>query len=138
MKEGRILICNRDSTAIEGKTIDKCRVAISHNTDHNQIILTFTDGSYCVLHIDVDENTGGSNFIDAFCCEMSSYRTPPHFFNHEGKVVFEKFIRDQIELGIIDPMPQEDLQKIIDDRKEKIRASEYERYLELKAKFENE
>ena len=54
------------------------------------------------------------------------------------KVVFEKFIRDQIELGIIEPMTDGDLQKIIDDRNEKIRNAEYKRYLELKAKFEAE
>lgn len=139
MKDGRIFICRDGGASIEGKTIDKCRVATSREeTDHNQIIISFTDGTYCVIHIDEDESTYTRYFLDAFCPELSSYRTPPHYFNASMKVVFQKFIRDQIELGIISPMTDEDLQKIIDDRNEKIRNAEYKRYLELKAKFETE
>lgn len=137
MKEGRIFICKDGGVSIEGKTIDKCRVTISsEHTDYNQIIISFTDGTYCVIHI--DDDTYHNCFFDAFCPELSSYGTPPHYFNSSMKVVFEKFIRDQIELGIISPMTDADLQKIIDDKNEKIRNAEYKRYLELKAKFDPE
>lgn len=139
MKEGRIFICKDGGVSIEGKTIDKCRVAISsEETGYNQIIISFTDGTYCVIRIEEDDATYNRCFFDAFCPELSSYGTPPHYVNAYMKVVFEKFIRDQIELGIIEPMTDEDLQKIIDDRNEKIRNAEYKRYLELKAKFETE
>ena len=125
---------------LKGKIIDK--VGFTYDTtdeEKNQLIIKFTDGTFICVGI-------RSNYDDSFrfhmdnmrADELSSYYPhPEHYMDVDGNIHLDYYLQMQVDMGLIEPMSDEDLKKMIKEEIKKREEVEYKQYLKLKDKFEN-
>ena len=108
------------------------------NYDNNQLIITFTDGTYIHIGIDKDYFECSDHYLENIVIH------PLHAFHNMGdcyvkddKVVYSPCRSMQIEMGVHPHIDEQALVKAVNDKKEKEFQEEYQTYLRLKAKFEN-
>lgn len=122
---------------LTGKVIDK--VAFNRNTlysDENQLIITFTDNKYIAVSIEYDD-VEREHYIDNLCpLNILSYSKPPCRILSDGSVVFDTYIKQQLDLNIIEPIPDDIIKNIIEEHKKREEDRDYQLYLKLKEKFE--
>lgn len=71
-----------------------------------------------------------------YCAELSNYRSIPHLIDINGKFHLAEYIREQIEMGVIEPMSDEKIVEIMNEEMEERRKNRYKQYLKLKEEFE--
>lgn len=122
---------------LTGKVIDK--VAFNRNrlySDEEQLIITFTDNTYIAVSIEYDD-LNKEHYIENLCpLNILSYSKPPCRVLSDGTVIFDTHIKQQLDLNIIEPIPDDTIKNIIEEHNKCEVEREYHLYLKLKEKFE--
>ena len=137
-KEKRIILDSGVHDTLKGKVVDTYAFCKGHNDvdEESHLIIKFTDGTYICVGVDMDELDASSVFDNKFCPELSSYFSLPYYIDVTGKFHLEDYLRQRIEMGVIEPMSDEDVEKIVKNEMEERRNKRYKEYLKLKAEFE--
>ena len=134
----------KDYNALSGKVVDKIAFSDSGSHDENIFIIIFTDKTFVAAgahYRDLESNDDEpqlENFyvMDPKCVNNGDYRCHVRV-SRDGEVHFDEWITILRDLGIW-KMTDEEVLKIIEENKKKETEQEYQTYLRLKAKFENE
>lgn len=128
--------------SLSGKTVDKAAYNYdSEDLDKNQFIITFTDGTYVSIGISKRDGYLLTEHVldNKPIVPLESYDPYPDFYvDANGGIHLTHDVRQQIALGIIEPLSIETIKELLEAEKRKTREREYAQYLRLKAKFENE
>ena len=54
----------------------------------------------------------------------------------DGNIHLDYFLQMQVDIGLIEPMSDDELKKMVKEEIKKKEEAEYKQYLKLKAKFE--
>ena len=123
-----------------GKIVDAYAFSKGYGNceESSHLIIKFTDGTFICVGIETDEwDCCNYTLNNKYCAELSNYRSIPYHIDIHGKFHLADYIREQIELGIIEPMPDEKIDEIINKELEERRKNRYKQYLKLKEEFEN-
>lgn len=144
-KEYEKIILANDTpyNALEGKVVDK--VAFYNKGDYGQHIclITFTDKTYIALGADYEDLDAGkdepklrNHFICPPQCWNSGNFRHHMYVDNDGKIIYDRYIQILRDLGFWKFTDEEEMNIIKEDKKRKEDA-EYQQYLRLKEKFEN-
>ena len=138
--EKRIILNSGVHDTLKGKVVDTYAFCKGHHDvdEESHLIIKFTDGTYICVGVDMDELDASSVFDNKFCPELSSYLSLPYYIDVTGKFQLEYYLRQRVEIGVIEPMLDEDVEKIVKNEIEERRKKRYKEYLKLKAEFEGE
>ena len=138
--ENRIKLDGGIHKTLYGKIVDTYAFSkgYENSEETSHLIIKFTDGTYICVGIETDD-WGSCNYIlnNKYCAELSNYRSIPYLIDINGKFHLPDYIREQIELGIIESMSDEKIDEIINKELEERRKNRYKQYLKLKEEFEN-
>lgn len=131
-----IRIPNGISKELKGKTIEKTYF----NSDlyvesHNVLTIQFTDGDYICVSIDYDED----NYLydgKLFPLSEGNITQYGHLDKNNNFVYYEHY-RNLFEMGVLEPIPNDAVRDLILRREKEEEKREYNRYLQLKERFEN-
>lgn len=126
---------------LTGKVVRECAYNIDYQySDMNQIIITFTDGTFIAFGIERDDDSDDFILVNNHFPPLECYSSyPPHVIDSEsGQIKFDRYIQQQIDLGVVGPMSQERLEQLVEDHYKKERERDYQQYLRLKKMFEKE
>ena len=137
-KENWIKLDTGIRETLKGKVVDTyafCR-GDGDVEEESHLIIKFTDGTFICVGLDVDDVRGDYSLDNKYCHELSQYRSIPYYLDITDKFHLEYYIRQRIEMGVIEPMSDEDVEKIVKNEMEERRNKRYKEYLKLKAEFE--
>ena len=139
-KENRLLIDTGVSDSLKGKVIDTYAFCKGYQDveEESHLIIKFTDGTYICVGVEMDELDGGYIFDNKWCPELSNYSSLPYYVSVTGKFILEDYIKQRVEMGVIEPLSNEDIEEIVNNELEERRKKRYKEYLKLKAEFEGE
>ena len=133
---------NLTDPSLSGKTVDKAAYNYDlEDLDKNQFIITFTDGTYVSIGISRRDGYLSTEYIldNKSIVPLESYCPYPDcYVDANGEVHLTHDVRQQIALGVIEPLSTEKIKELLEAEKKRDREREYAQYLRLKAKFENE
>ena len=138
--ENRIVLDGGIHKTLYGKIVDTYAFSKGYENfeESSQLIIKFTDGTFICVGIETDEyDCCNYTLNNKYCAELSQYHSIPHHIDINGKFHLAEYIREQIELGIIEPMSDEKIDEIINNELEERRKNRYKQYLKLKEEFEN-
>ena len=124
---------------LKGKIVDKYAFnkGFDDFEEQSHLIIKFTDGTFICVGIEQDCTYLSNNIFDnKFCPELSCYDSIPYFIDIKENFHLEDFIRERIEMGVIEPLSDEEIDEIINKEIEKRRNDRYKQYLKLKEEFE--
>lgn len=131
-----IRIPNGISKELKGKTIKKTYF----NSDlyvesHNVLTIQFTDGDYICVSIDYDED----NYLyDGKLFPLSEGNITEYgYLDKNNNFVYYEHYRNLFEMGVLEPIPNDAVRDLILRREKEEEKREYNRYLQLKERFEN-
>jgi acyl carrier protein len=131
-----IRIPNGISKELKGKTIEKTYF----NSDlyvesHNVLTIQFTDGDYICVTIDYDED----NYLyDGELFPLSKGNITEYgYLDKNNNFVYYEHYRNLFEMGVLEPIPNDAVRDLILRREKEEEKREYNRYLQLKERFEN-
>lgn len=131
-----IRIPNGISKEFKGKTIEKTYF----NSDlyvesHNVLTIQFTDGDYICVSIDYDED----NYLyDGKLFPLSEGNITEYgYLDKNNNFVYYEHYRNLFEMGVLEPIPNDAVRDLILRREKEEEKREYNRYLQLKERFEN-
>ena len=80
----------------------------------------------------------GCNYIldNKYCPEIVDYHSLPCYVDIVGKFHLENYIRQRVEMGVVDPISDERIEEIVKIKIEERRNNRYQQYLKLKEEFE--
>jgi hypothetical protein len=142
-KENRIVLDSGIHKTLYGKIVDTYAFSKGYEDcgesgESSHLIIKFTDGTFICVGIGTDEWDCYNNTLDnKYCAELSNYRSIPHYIDIHGNFHLANYIREQIEMGVIEPMSDEKIDEIINNELEERRKNRYKQYLKLKEEFEN-
>lgn len=127
-----------DNNVIIGKTIKGVSFNNGYYENDPQLIITFTDDTYIFLKATIDDNDPW--FENRKATPLQNYSYPPGnvVVDENGNKSFKYTynIEEQIRLGLVKPDREKELIKI-KEYEECTNKRDYERYLELKEKYES-
>lgn len=138
--ENRIVLDGGMHKTLYGKIVDSYAFSKGYENfeESSQLIIKFTDGTFICVGIETDEfDCCNYTLNNKYCAELSNYHSIPYHIDINGKFHLADYIREQIELGIIEPMSDEKIDEIINKELEERRKNRYKQYLKLKEEFEN-
>lgn len=138
--ENRIVLDGGIHKTLYGKIVDTYAFSKGYENfeESSQLIIKFTDGTFICVGIETDEfDCCNYTLNNKYCAELSNYHSIPYHIDINGKFHLADYIREQIELGIIEPMSDEKIDEIINNELEERRKNRYKQYLKLKEEFEN-
>ena len=139
--ENRIVLDGGIHKTLYGKIVDTYAFSKGYGNceDSSHLIIKFTDGTFICVGIEENDEWDCCNYTlnNKYCAELSNYRSIPYHIDIHGKFHLADYIREQIELGIIEPMSDEKIDEIINKELEERRKNRYKQYLKLKEEFEN-
>lgn len=105
--------------------------------EESHLIIKFTDGTYICVGV-VEDNMDGCDYIldNKYCPEIVDYHSLPCYVDIVGKFHLEHYIEERVEMGVIDPIPDEKVAEIVKAEIEERRNNRYRQYLKLKEEFE--
>jgi hypothetical protein len=139
-KENRIVLDSGIHKTLYGKIVDTYAFSKGYENfeESSQLIIKFTDGTFICVGIETDEyDCCNYTLNNKYCAELSNYRSIPHYIDIHGNFHLANYIREQIEMGVIEPMSDEKIDEIINKELEERRQNRYKQYLKLKEEFEN-
>ena len=141
-KEYKQIYLNDDNAEeFDGKTIKYVSMVTDKDTiDQNEIIIVFTDKTFCVIGI--DENYDDVNRLSEITLCNTQLDHPLYHNNgelthtvHNGKLRFEPYIKKRIESGLW-IVTEQDVEKLKAKHKRDRDVYDYKQYLRLKKQFE--
>jgi hypothetical protein len=138
--ENRIVLDGGIHKTLYGKIVDTYAFSKGYENfeESSQLIIKFTDGTFICVGIETDEyDCCNYTLNNKYCAELSQYHSIPHHIDINGKFHLEEYIREQIEMGVIEPMSDEKIVEIMNEEMEERRKNRYKQYLKLKEEFEN-
>ena len=138
--ENRIVLDGGIHKTLYGKIVDTYAFSKGYENfeESSQLIIKFTDGTFICVGIETDEyDCCNYTLNNKYCAELSQYYSIPHHIDINGKFHLADYIREQIEIGVIEPMSDEKIDEIINKELEERRQNRYKQYLKLKEEFEN-
>ena len=138
--ENRIVLDSGVHKTLYGKIVDTYAFSKGYENfeESSQLIIKFTDGTFICVGIETDEyDCCNYTLNNKYCAELSQYHSIPHHIDINGKFHLAEYIREQIEMGVIEPMSDEKIDEIINKELEERRKNRYKQYLKLKEEFEN-
>lgn len=138
-KENWIKLKTGIQDTLKGKVVDKYAFYRGENDidEESHFIIKFTDGSYICIGVEMDELDGDYILDNKYCPELSNYHSLPYYVSVTGKFFLDEYIRERVEMGVIEPLSDEDVEEIINKEMEERRNKRYKEYLKLKEEFEN-
>lgn len=124
---------------LKGKVIDTYAFnkGLGDGDEESHLIIKFTDGTYICVGMVIDMMDACDYILDnKYCPEIVNYHSLPCYVDIVGKFHLENYIRQRVEMGVIDPMPDEMIEEIVKTEMEERRNKRYQKYLELKEEFE--
>lgn len=138
--ENRIVLDGGIHKTLYGKIVDTYAFSKGYENfeESSQLIIKFTDGTFICVGIETDEyDCCNYTLNNKYCAELSQYHSIPHHIDINGKFHLAEYIREQIEMGVIEPMSDEKIVEIMNEEMEERRKNRYKQYLKLKEEFEN-
>lgn len=138
-KENWIKLDSGIQKTLKGKVIDTYAFnkGYGDGEEESHLIIKFTDGTFICVGVDLDQADGCDYILDnKHCPELTSYFSLPYFIDINGKFHLEGYIRDRVEMGIIEPMSNEKVEELVNAELENRKNKRYKQYLELKEEFE--
>ena len=139
-RENRIILDSGIHKTLYGKIVDTYAFSKGYENceESSQLIIKFTDGTFICVGIENDSwDCCNYTLNNKYCAELSNYRSIPHHIDIHGKFHLANYIREQIEMGVIEPMSDEKIDEIMNKEMEERRKNRYKQYLKLKEEFEN-
>lgn len=138
-KENLIKLKTGIQDTLKGKVVDKYALYSGKNDvdEESHFIIKFTDGSYICIGVEMDEFDGDYVLDNKYCPELSNYHSLPYYVSVTGKFLLDEYIRDRVEMGVIEPLSNEDVEEIVNKEMEERRNRRYKEYLKLKEEFES-
>ena len=123
------------SEHFKGKTIEKTFFDNDcYDSSLNKLIIQFTDGEYICVAIDYSDD----NYLyDGKLEPLDEDRLSVYGRIKNNEYVYNEHYRNLIEMGVIEPIPNDIAKNEILRRYKEEEQREYNRYLQLKARFEN-
>lgn len=122
---------------LNGKTISN--VAYSKSCDDydlNYLVITFTDGTY--INIVIERDDDGEPYLEnGSVIPLTSYSPTSIGYVINNKFCYYKNFQNLIDIGVVEPLNEEETLKSIRERKKFVEINEYNNYLRLKEKYEN-
>ena len=122
---------------LNGKTISN--VADSKSCDEydlNYLVITFTDGTY--INIIIERDDDGEPYLEnGSVIPLTSYSPTSIGYVINNKFCYYKNFQNLIDIGVVEPLNEEETLKSIRERKKFVEINEYNNYLRLKEKYEN-
>lgn len=139
-KENRIILKTGIQDTLKGKVVDKYALYNGKNDvdEEGHFIIKFTDGSYICIGVEMDEFDGDYVLDNKYCPELSNYHSLPYYVSVTGKFFLDEYIRERVEMGVIKPLSDEEVEEIVKNELEERRKKRYKEYIKLKAEFEGE
>lgn len=138
-KENWIILESGIKNTLKGKVVDTYAFYRGYKdcVEESHLIIKFTDGTFICVGVELDEADACGYILDnKYCHELTSYHSLPYFINIDGKFHLEGYIRQRVEMGVIDPMSDEKVEEIVKTEMEERRNNRYHQYLKLKEEFE--
>ena len=124
------------SKELKGKTIEKTYYHKDfYDSSMNTLIIQFTDGEYINIAIDIDDDhfLNDNKFVPLDEDNISTYGR----IDKNNNFVYYEHYRNLFEMGVIEPIPNDFVRDEILRRERDEEKREYNRDLQLKARFEN-
>lgn len=140
-KENWITLKRGINDTLKGKVIDTYAFDRGHRDcdEESHLIIKFTDGTFICVGVELDQSDACGYILDnKYCHELTSYYSLPYFIDINGKFHLEGYIRDRVEMGVIDPMSDEKAEELVNAELENRKNKRYKQYLELKKEFESD
>ena len=138
-KENWIKLDSGIQKSLKGKVVDvyAFNKGLGDGDETSHLIIKFTDGTYICVGVDVDEMDACDHILDnKYCPEIANYHSLPCYVDIVGRFHLENYIRQRVEMGVIDPMTDERIEEIVKTEMEERRNNRYRQYLKLKEEFE--
>ena len=138
-KENWIKLDSGIQKTLKGKVVEKYAFnkGLGDGDEESHLIIKFTDGTYICVGVVMDMMDACDHILDnKYCTEISNYHSLPCYVDIVGKFHLENYIRQRVEMGVIDPMPDEKVEEIVKTEMEERRNNRYREYLKLKEEFE--
>ena len=126
---------------LKGKVIDTYAFnkGYGDGEEESHLIIKFTDGTYICVGVVMDEMDCCDYILDnKYCPEIISYNSLPCYVDIVGEFHLENYIRQRVEMGIIEPITNEKVEELVNAELEDRRNKRYKQYLKLKEEFEND
>lgn len=138
-KENWIKLKTGIQDTLKGKVVDKYALYSGKNDidEESHFIIKFTDGSYICIGVEMDDFDGDYVLDNKFCTELSNYHSLPYYVSVTGKFFLDEYIRERVEMGVIEPLSDEEVEEIVNKEMEERRNKRYKEYLKLKEEFES-
>lgn len=138
-KENWIELDSGIQESLKGKVVDvyAFNKGLGDGDETSHLIIKFTDGTYICVGVVVDEMDCCDYILDnKYCPEIANYHSLPCYVDIVGKFHLENYIRQRVEMGVVDPMSDEMIEEIVKTEMEERRNNRYHQYLKLKEEFE--
>ena len=140
-KENWIKLDSGIQKTLKGKVIDTYAFnkGLGDGDEESHLIIKFTDGTYICVGVVMDTMDACDYILDnKYCPEIVDYHSLPCYVNIVGEFHLEDYIRQRVKMGIIEPMPNEKVEELVNAELEDRKNKRYEQYLKLKEEFEND
>ena len=124
---------------LKGKVVDvyAFNKGLGDGDEESHLIIKFTDGTYICVGVVEDDMNGCDYILDnKYCPEIVDYHSLPCYVDIVGRFHLENYIRQRVEMGVVEPMPDEKVEEIVNIEMEERRNNRYCQYLKLKEEFE--
>ena len=140
-KENWIKLDSGIQKTLKGKVVETYAFnkGLGDGDEESHLIIRFTDGTYICVGLVMDTMDACDYILDnKYCPEIVDYHSLPCYVNIVGKFHLEDYIRQRVEMGIIEPMSNEKVEELVNAELEDRKNKRYEQYLKLKEEFEND
>ena len=139
MKYNHIYYGIEKNNYLKGKVVDKVGFTYDiTDEEKNQLIIKFTDGTFIHMGVLCNHNDDYRFHMDNMRANelVSYFPHPDHYMDTDGNIHLDYFLQMQVDIGLIEPMSDDELKKMVKEEIKKKEDAEYKQYLKLKAKFE--
>lgn len=140
-KENWIKLDSGIQETLKGKVVETYAFnrGLGDGDEESHLIIKFTDGTYICVGV-VEDNMDGCDYIldNKYCPEIADYHSLPCYVDIVGKFHLEHYIEQRVEMGVVEPIPNEKVEELVKAELEDRKNKRYEQYLKLKEEFEND
>lgn len=140
-KENWIKLDSGIQETLKGKVVETYAFnkGLGDGDEESHLIIKFTDGTYICVGVVMDEMDCCDYILDnKYCPEIVDYHSLPCYVDIVGGFHLENYIRQRVEMDIIEPMSNEKVEELVNAELEDRKNRRYEQYLKLKEEFEND
>ena len=138
-KENWIKLDSGIQETLKGKVVETYAFnkGLGDGDEESHLIIKFTDGTYICVGVVMDEMDCCDYILDnKYCPEIVNYHSLPCYVDIVGGFHLENYIRQRVEMGIIEPISNEKVEELVNAELEDRKNKRYEQYLKLKGEFE--